>query len=83
MKYAIRIAESTKENSTKIELTDIKGNSGWKQVGKNNISSSEVILKRATKVVYLGCCITDGDMFAIYNQGYIRIYKGYLNSGKY
>jgi trehalose-6-phosphatase len=35
------------------------------------------------KVVYLGNCKTDGDMFACYDKGLIGIYKGHLNSGKY
>lgn len=35
------------------------------------------------KVVYLGNCSVDGDMFACYNGKSIDIYKGHLNSGKY
>lgn len=36
------------------------------------------------KVVYLGKCTMDGDMFAAYHdEGIISIYKGHLNSGKY
>lgn len=36
------------------------------------------------KVVYLGKCKHDGDMFATFDSnGVIDIFKGYLNSGKY
>jgi len=35
------------------------------------------------KVVYLGKCDSDGDMFSAFDGKYIRIYKGHLNSGKY
>lgn len=35
------------------------------------------------KVVYLGNCGYDGDMFATYLNGEIHIYKGHLNSGRY
>lgn len=36
-----------------------------------------------SKIVYLGKCNTDGDMFAAYDSGSIYIFKGHLNSGKY
>lgn len=35
------------------------------------------------KVVYLGKCDIDGDMFAVYRYESINIYKGHLNSGMY
>ncbi len=35
------------------------------------------------KIVHLGKCNKDGDMFAAYEGNYISIYKGHLNSGKY
>ena len=36
------------------------------------------------KVVYLGKCSIDGDMFACYSEDVnIGIYKGFLNSGNY
>lgn len=35
------------------------------------------------KIVYLGKCILDGDMFAIYEGCCIEIYKGHLNDGVY
>ena len=36
------------------------------------------------KIIYLGNCCVDGDMFAAYrSNGEIFIYKGHLNSGRY
>lgn len=35
------------------------------------------------KIVYLGKCNFNGDMFASYKEGYITIYKGHLNDGVY
>lgn len=35
------------------------------------------------KIVYLGNCRDNGDMFACYLDGFVRIYKGHLNSGRY
>lgn len=35
------------------------------------------------KVIYLGNCRVDGDIFACYKEGYLEIYKGKLNSGYY
>jgi hypothetical protein len=35
------------------------------------------------KVLYLGHCEFDGDMFALYYKDCINIYKGHLNSGRY
>ena len=36
------------------------------------------------RIVYLGYCQKDGDMFAVYSQeSYITIYKGHLNDGTY
>ena len=48
---------------------------GWYEV--------DHIPDETAKVVYLGRCSVDGDMFAEYDQGFIRIYKGHLNSGEY
>lgn len=41
------------------------------------------ILKSYNKIVYLGKCDTDGDMFVAYEKDFIDILKGHLNSGKY
>lgn len=35
------------------------------------------------KIVYLGKCQIDGNLFACYCDDIITIYKGHLNSGKY
>lgn len=35
------------------------------------------------KVIYIGKCNADGDMFAAYKDGIIDIWKGHLNSGEY
>jgi len=52
---------------------------GWKRVGNHYPND-----KDNTKVVYLGKCGVDGDMFAVYtDKNKIIIYKGHLNSGKY
>lgn len=39
--------------------------------------------KDCDKVVYLGKCSADGDMFVAYRMGEINIYKGHLNDGAY
>ena len=62
-----------------IELTHRKTH-GWVGIQK---SVSNRYLNSATKVVYLGRCDEDGDMFAVYAYGYIMVFKGHLNSGKY
>jgi hypothetical protein len=53
----------------------------------NSIQGWSVFLNSPTdyeKVVYLGHCSSDGDMFAAYGSGgLIMIYTGHLNSGKY
>jgi hypothetical protein len=63
----------------KLVLTHRKGSSGWEKVENTSFLFSNV-----SKIVYLGHCRQDGDMFAVNTTtGYIIIYKGYLNSGKY
>jgi hypothetical protein len=78
MRDVIRVPECTeKETQCKpIEFTHYKGES-WEQV------NSHVKPKDFDKIVYLGKCDHDGDMFAAYHRGYISIYRGHLNSGKY
>lgn len=48
---------------------------GWK---KNNYKPSYY-----EKIIYLGKCDADGDMFATYEDDYIHIYKGNLNNGTF
>lgn len=35
------------------------------------------------EISYLGNDLIDGDLFMAKENGYLRIYKGHLNSGKY
>lgn len=67
----------TKEVSRKSQetkLTHIKSSRGWKKFDYR--SSVEI-----ERVIYLGCCLADGDTFAIYYQGLISFCKGKLNDG--
>lgn len=79
MKNAILIPQITEQNEQTIRLTARKTN-GWMSMSEHQ---SKKILSQAVKVVYLGDCDQDGDMFAIYKEGFIEIYKGHLNNGKY
>lgn len=63
---------SKKEEGKKTELTHIKGENGWR---KFNHSQFPI-----TRVVYLGNCCYDGDMFAIYYNNIISFCKGNLNN---
>jgi len=66
------------EESKGIEFTHyLNGKEGWK---KSNSNFDEY-----SKVVYLGKCDIDGDMFAGYfkQAETIVIYKGNLNDGTY
>lgn len=74
MREVIRI-DKQEENDKPVEFTHmLKTEEGWSECLRQPINFE--------KVVYLGCCELDGDMFACYND-YIDIYKGHLNSGKY
>jgi hypothetical protein len=77
MKEVIRIGEVVKESEKAVEFTHYQsGTNGW----------CETIAQpsKMNKVVFLGQCCYDGDMFAAYGiSGTINIYKGHLNSGKY
>ena len=76
MKEVIRIDNKVKEDDKPVEFTHhLSGDGGW-QVNKR--SPNEF-----TKIVYLGCCEVDGDMFSSSDSDCIQIYKGHLNSGKY
>lgn len=79
MRQVIYIKEEGLATEKPIEFTHfaetIRDN-GWK---KTDYQASNY-----EKVVYLGKCDRDGDMFAAYCRlGYIAIFKGHLNSGKY
>jgi hypothetical protein len=72
MKQVILIPKKEKP----VEFTHyLNVNEGWTE----NLPIDDI-----AKIIYLGNCKTDGDMFAGYNRrGWIRIYKGHLNSGCY
>lgn len=71
------LEESNIENP--VVLTHQK-TSGWQSISSGE--SSQYLID-SNKVVYLGRCSQDGDMFAVYYCGLILIFKGYINSGMY
>lgn len=78
MREVIRIQEEKTAVEDPVKFTDyFDAYEGWEsfepETGNNY-----------AKIVYLGKCESDGDMFAVYRlNGEIDIFKGYLNSGKY
>jgi len=46
------------------------------QLNASGFSKVYVDLKSFEKIIYLGKCSLDGDMFACYEDNYIDIYKG-------
>jgi len=75
MREVIRIDGQVQEDEKPVEITHWQESGGWKKITS--------LPKEIDRMVYLGNCVCDGDMFASYNLGYINIYKGHLNSGKY
>ncbi len=77
MKKVIFIEQPKEETKKPVEFTQMLSiNSGWIKTGSKP--------KEHQRVVYLGNCKLDGDMFAAYHDGgCIEIYKGHLNSGEY
>jgi hypothetical protein len=75
MREVIRIEEGN--SSKKLELTHLLSeDSGWIKYEQESFNYD--------KIVYLGRCNIDGDMFAVYYQtGMIGICKGHVNSGRY
>ena len=67
--------EKKEEKALKpIEFTHyLNGGKGWETCDND--------MSLYNKIVYLGCCEKDGDMFACYNGLYILIHKGHLNDG--
>ena len=79
VRKVISITDTTSESIEPIRLLSRKQMGGWRNISK---SEQQRYLARATKVVHLGSCKKDGDMFALYTiDGYIMIFKGKLNSG--
>jgi hypothetical protein len=77
MKEVIRIGEVFQESVKPVEFTHYQNTTdGWAVTGNSP--------NGLNKIVFLGKCDSDGDMFAGYaTSGVIMIYKGHLNSGKY
>jgi hypothetical protein len=78
MEKKVIFIEQPQENDKPVEFTyilDIRD--GWQEV------DVDVEPNDYDRVVYLGKCSTDGDMFAAYTDMAILIFKGHLNSGRY
>lgn len=79
MKQVIRIPDDNDKQEKvlkPIEFThEINDPHGW--------VDTSILPTQHYKVVYLGKCRTDGDMFAGYAHGDITIFKGHLNDGVY
>lgn len=67
------ISKRERKQDKPIELIAYQSCSGW--IEDNHIIST------MERIVYLGECISDGDLFAVYDDSEIYIYKGHLNSG--
>lgn len=85
-----RINDATNEyadyrNSFNAEVKEVEftgvlcGDKGW------TVFESEDLwdISKSDKIVYIGNCKTDGDLFNIYVNGRIEFFKGHLNSGFY
>lgn len=77
MKKVIMIPEQPKEEKKPVEFTHfLDGDHGWTRIDTKP--------SMYEKIIYLGKCNKDGDMFAVYSAyDEIIIFKGHLNSGEY
>ena len=78
MRKVIIVGEEPKEEKAlkPIEFTDYLSNDiGW--------TTEKGTIDGYNKIVYLGKCKVDGDMFAGYRENRILIFKGHLNDGVY
>lgn len=78
MKEVIRLDGILNLTERPLEFTHHFKTKGWSDAvcSPNN--------RNFERVVYLGRCERNGDMFAVYGfDGFIAIYKGNINSGKY
>lgn len=77
MKEVIRIQDNKVQDNKPVEFTHILLQRGWYETG--------IVPSDCDKVVYLGKCSLEGDMFACYPKSgkTIHIFKGNINSGKY
>jgi hypothetical protein len=84
MEREVIYVQKLEQNEKPVEFTEIfDTGEGWV---KTKRKPQEFVKKPRDfkKIVYLGKCTVDGDMFACYTDtGCIAITKGYLNSGKY
>jgi hypothetical protein len=80
MKNEVIYIEKRERDEKPVEFTKyLSGESGWIDNGPCPHNFQE-----SGKIVYLGKCSQDGDMFAAYGvSGEIFIHKGHLNSGKF
>jgi len=76
MKKVIFIEQPKEETKKPVEFTHYYD-------CDNGYQKATVPPRNHHKVVYLGNCSQDGDMFAAYQGTTITIYKGHLNSGEY
>lgn len=80
MKSVIYIEQKEEQEENPVEFTHVYNDlSGWLPT---ELTPSQYNNPNE-KIVYLGKCIHDGDMFAAYSNSNIQIFKGHLNSGKY
>lgn len=84
IKEVIRIdaVDKPKKELKPIKFTHLLSiEEGWRCVEQKDKYHFGYIVK----VVYLGRCSKDGDMFAVYysHDGAINIFKGHLNDGVY
>jgi hypothetical protein len=79
MKKVIDVSGNAKEESKPVEFTHCFGlDGGW------HLTTQKPDSHFFEKIIYLGKCSIDGDMFACYStNGAITIFKGHLNSGTY
>lgn len=79
MKQVLKVSdlEQTETKALKpIEFTyAVESDKGWVKANP--------LLSDYRKIVYLGKCNVDGDMFAAYLGNTIAIFKGHLNDGVY
>jgi len=75
------ISNNSKGKNDCIRLTHFQSISiGWVKEEADEIAET---LEQTERVVYLGECAEEGDMFVLYaDDGSIFIYKGNLNNGK-
>jgi hypothetical protein len=78
MRKVIDVSGKTKEESKSIKVTDyLSAHNGWESLHQ------DFNVDKVDKLLFLGKDVLNGDMFVGYISGYIRIYKGHLNSGTY